>query len=163
MISFARWPNLLAKTADFVVLPLSLVQCTVCVSVFAMPLFHTISEVAIVDCSVLHSFNAMTMLSVVLPFASILCTISGLVYSKSICFFVEPSSCIGISSLVLESTFTIGLIVQPPTIVARLILPYHQAFAKSHTSLPLSDIGCTWRIGVSTLDKGSILIVLIIC
>ena len=162
MISFAWLPNFLANTTDFVVLPLSLIQCTVCVSVFAMPMFHTISKVALIVCSILHSFNAMSMLSVILPFSSILCTISGLVYSKSISFFVEPGSGVGISSLVLESTFAIGLIIPPLTIIARFILPNHQAFAKSHTSLPLSDIGCAWRIGVSTLDKGSILIELII-
>ena len=103
------------------------------------------------------------MLNIILPLASILCTIGGLVYTKSICFFVEPGSSIGISSHMLESTFAIGLIVLPLTIVACLILPYHQAFAKPHTSLPLSDIDCSWCIVVSPLNKSCIWIEFILC
>ena len=153
MINFSRWPGFLTKTADSIVLPLPIIYCTVSVSVSTLPVFHTSSKVTLVFCSILHRFNAVTMLHVILPVTSILCTTCCRIYSKTICSFVKPGSCILISRRVLESTFTVSLIILPFSIEACFILPYHQTFAKSHTSFPLTDINCSWRVIVSASDK----------
>ena len=153
MIDFSRWPDFLTKTVDSIVLPLTIIYCTVSVSVSTLTDLYTSLKVTFVFCSIFHRFNAVTMLHVILPVTSILCTIWCRIYSKTICFFVKPGSWILISSRVLESTFTERLIVLPFSIVACFILPCHQTFAKSHTSFPLTYINCSWRVIMSACDK----------
>ena len=67
MIYFARRPDLLAIAANLIVFPLSVVNRSVRVGVFALSVFHAHFVVSLIFGSTLEVFYAKTVLEIILP------------------------------------------------------------------------------------------------
>ena len=67
MVNFARGPDLLAIAANLIVFPITVVNRSVRVGVFALSVLHAQSVISLIFGSTLEVFYAKAMLKIILP------------------------------------------------------------------------------------------------